>query len=57
MNAGRNWALGSLVLMPVVYEFLMLLFNGDPWPVKIVLLLIYLGGLFIPMIYVGRKYE
>ena len=57
MNAGRNWALGSLVLMPVVYGFLMLLFNGDPWPVKIVLLLIYLGGLFIPMIYVGRKYE
>ena len=57
MKAGRNWALSSLVLMPVLYGLLTLLFQGNPWLVKIVLLLTYLAGLLIPMIYAGKKYE
>ena len=57
MKAGRNWALSSLVLMPILYVFLTFLFNRNPWLVKSVLLLSYLAGLLIPMIYVGKKYE
>ena len=57
MKAGRNWALSSLVLMPVLYGLLTLLFQGNLWLVKIVLLLTYLAGLLIPMIYAGKKYE
>ena len=57
MKAGRNWALNSLVLMPVLYGLLTLLFQGNLWLVKIVLLLTYLAGLLIPMIYAGKKYE
>lgn len=57
MKVGRNWAPSSLVLMPILYGLLALLFQGNLWLVKIVLLLTYLAGLLIPMIYAGKKYE
>ena len=57
MKAGRNWALSSLVLMPVLYGLLTLLFQGESMACEDRSTLTYLAGLLIPMIYAGKKYE
>ena len=58
VRAGQLWAMIGLVAAPAVY-FLMNTLLESVWHIAGVyfVLLFTLGGLFIPMCYVGRKYE
>lgn len=58
IHAGRNWAIISALTYPVIYLFLSWLFP-DIWNLflRYAFLAVYLGGLFIPLYVVGKKYE
>lgn len=58
VRAGQLWAMIGLVASPVIY-YLMTTFLPDIWDIASVyiILLLVLGGLFIPMVIVARKYE
>lgn len=58
VRAGQLWAMIGLVASPVVF-FLMTRFLPEVWDIAAVyiMLVLVLGGLFIPLIVVARKYE
>ena len=58
VRAGQMWAMIGLVASPVIYYF-MTTFLPEVWDIASVyiILLLVLGGLFIPMIMAARKYE
>lgn len=58
VRAGQLWAMIGLAAAPAVFYLLDVLIPQDWISVRILLVLtLTLGGLFAPMIYVGRKYE
>ena len=58
VRAGQLWALNGLPAAPAVFYLLDILIPQDWISVRILLVLAFtLGGLFVPMVYVGRKYE
>ena len=61
LNAGRTWAIVLMVAYPIVSLILAKIF-ADNWIVLNIVeifvgLFCILGGLFIPMYVVGKKYE
>lgn len=58
LTVGRVWSMTFLVGYPLVYYWLISFVPGF-WAryEKAVMLMFILGGLFIPMYYVGKKYE
>ena len=59
VKVGRTWSLFTLVGTPLVLSLLSIIFpSGDDmqWA-QLAVLMLYLGGLFIPMVYVAKKYE
>lgn len=58
VRCGRIWTMSAMVAYPALTGVLYALFP-DQWPTieMNVLLVLLLGGLFIPMIIVGKKYE
>lgn len=58
VKAGRIWSMGMLIGYPLVL-FIANLYFPQFWAVyeRAVLLVLMLGGLFLPMIYAGRKYQ
>lgn len=58
VQAGQLWALFGLPAAPAVFYLLDVLIPQDWISVRILLVLAFsIGGLFVPMVYVGRKYE
>lgn len=59
LRAGRLWCAIVPVAYPVCYLLLRMLFGADVWQRcrLFVTLFVVLGGLFLPMLIVGRKYE
>jgi len=59
VRAGRIWSGVSLVAIPLAYLAGALIIDGlwrRLWP-HMVCLVLYLGGLFVPMMVLGKKYE
>ena len=58
VRAGQLWAMIGLIAAPVIF-FLMMNFLPEVWNAAAVyiILILVLGGLFIPMMIVARKYE
>lgn len=58
LRAGQLWAMIGLVASPLIY-FLLRTFFPAVWNAAgvYIILVLTLGGLFVPMIIVGRKYE
>lgn len=58
LRCGQIWSMTTMVIYPVLTGVLYSLFPAH-WPTieMYVLLVLLLGGLFIPMVIVGKKYE
>lgn len=58
VNVGRIWTMAVLVCYPIIHGILYILFPAI-WNSlgKYLSLLIVLGGLFIPMYFIGKKYQ
>ncbi len=57
LNAGRIWAILSMTVYPVV-NALLVIFLQEMWFLELILVLpAALGGMFIPVYVVGKKYE
>lgn len=58
VRCGQIWAMTTMVIYPALTGVMYTLFPEQwPWLEMYVLLVLILGGLFIPMVVVGKKYE
>lgn len=58
LNVGRVWTCGGAVLLPAVSFICRHLFSGQLWELaRLIILLVFTLGMFIPMYVLGKKYE
>ena len=56
----RIWFTAALVVMPVIFILIFMLSGSFSWNINWVnkaFVLLFLTGLFVPMYYLGRKYQ
>ena len=57
LNTGRIWAIVSMTVYPLVNALLVYFFS-EMWLLEFIFVLpVTLGGIFIPVYVVGKKYE
>ena len=58
VKALRGWSVFGMIVVPLIHWLMVVLLHPLGWMVHIVLVLLYvLGGLFIPIYILGRKYQ